>query len=444
MTAATLSRLPLAAGEAFAGSLARGVAWTLARASELGQLGLAQFMRAPIAITCVAAITGFSILAGSNALFLQTERHPAPLFFSTPNRVAVASGKPVIPAVRPRPLPAAIDEETTGSVGSHPVGEPIGNQDVRALQEKLAALSLFDGAVDGLFGRRTATAIKAFEIKVGMKPTGKLTRELVAAVLAAPAVATGVTPAGGHAVASASLKPQPADAKPVATVALNTPVPLAPHRLPAASPVASPAATSPAASATQTAGLASNPSVLPRSSQQASADVPATATIAAPSIAPAAASVPVVQVANAIAVAPAPAVASDADGAVMAMNSPSTAAKPVATAPVSAGATPAQKLAAQMGTLPPSATPVATASVVPPAATSSDPGEGAGSTDPVLITKIQRGLASLGFLGAKIDGVPGEGTAKAIRNFEVFYDYKVTGLATPQLLNLLIQHGAVI
>ena len=40
------------------------------------------------------------------------------------------------------------------------------------------------------------------------------------------------------------------------------------------------------------------------------------------------------------------------------------------------------------------------------------------------------------FAGAKIDGVPGEGTAKAIRNFEVFYDYKVTGQASPQLLGL--------
>ena len=116
---------------------------------------------------------------------------------------------------------------------------------------------------------------------------------------------------------------------------------------------------------------------------------------------------------------------------VMAMNNPADAPKPAA----DAGTTAAQRLAAQMGTLPPAATAVST---------TSDPGDGAGSTDPVLITKIQRGLASLGFLGAKIDGVPGEGTAKAIRNFEVFYDYKVTGLASPQLLNLLVQHGAVI
>jgi peptidoglycan hydrolase-like protein with peptidoglycan-binding domain len=108
-------------------------------------------------------------------------------------------------------------------------------------------------------------------------------------------------------------------------------------------------------------------------------------------------------------------------------------------APADGRMTPAQRLAAQMGTLPPEAT---AENAVPPATVVPD--ETNGSTDPALITKIQRGLASLGFLGAKIDGVPGEGTAKAIRNFEVFYDYKVTGLATHQLLNLLRQHGAVI
>src|SRR5690606_24221851 len=43
------------------------------------------------------------------------------------------------------------------------------------------------------------------------------------------------------------------------------------------------------------------------------------------------------------------------------------------------------------------------------------------STDPKVVSAIQRGLASLGFLHGKIDGVAGEATAKAIRNFEVYY-----------------------
>jgi peptidoglycan hydrolase-like protein with peptidoglycan-binding domain len=453
MTAATLSRLPLSAGGALAGSLARAGAWTLARARELAYWGAARFMRAPIAISSIAAIAGFSILAGGNALFLQTGRHPAPLFFSPSRPAAVASVRPVVPATRPRPQPAAIDQETTGSLGTHPVARTIGNEDVKAVQIKLAALNLFDGTVDGLFGRRTATAIKAFEIKAGMRPTGKLTRDLIEAVLGAP----GSQIAQQQVRAAARPKLQLVETRPAAALAQTTPVPLAPPRQPAPTPVVAQAvAAAPAETLAVTpapvAIPATNPQVaqlapsLPQPQPQPVADAPVALAQAADSAPVARAAAPVVEVASAApaqlaapaATAPA---ASDADGTVMAMNNPSVpAAREATPAPVGVAASPAQKLAAQMGTLPPAATVgAATAAIA-----SSDPGEGAGSTDPVLITKIQRGLASLGFLGAKIDGVPGEGTAKAIRNFEVFYDYKVTGLATPQLLNLLIQHGAVI
>jgi peptidoglycan hydrolase-like protein with peptidoglycan-binding domain len=66
------------------------------------------------------------------------------------------------------------------------------------------------------------------------------------------------------------------------------------------------------------------------------------------------------------------------------------------------------------------------------------------ATDPKIVGAIQRGLASLGFLHGEIDGVAGEATAKAIRNFEVYYNYNVTGRITPELVNLLVQNGAVI
>jgi peptidoglycan hydrolase-like protein with peptidoglycan-binding domain len=66
------------------------------------------------------------------------------------------------------------------------------------------------------------------------------------------------------------------------------------------------------------------------------------------------------------------------------------------------------------------------------------------ANDPKIVGAIQRGLASLGFLHGEIDGVAGEATAKAIRNFEVYYNYNVTGRITPELVNLLVQNGAVI
>ena len=482
MTAATLSRLPLSAGGALAASLVRGGLWTVAALIDAASWAAARFMKAPVAISCIIAVGGFSLLAGSNALFLQSGHHPAPLFFS-PSKPQIASIKPVSKraAVAQRAHMAAVgvDEETTGSVGQHKVAaHAIGNEDVAALQKKLTALKLFDGTVDGLYGRRTAAAIKAFEIRSGQKPRGRLTPEVLEAVLAAPLPKPEASaPVEPMPVAAAFAGPvqktPPAQAQPIApaaAVASARPVPLAPIRrtvqtipiagtpepenanpsvAPAAAAAASPAATPVLASVTPSAPAPTAQSVAAQAAELAK---PAVAQPPAQAV-PGPAAVTAAAAPNATP-AGVPA-AGTPDGAVMAMNNlpvPASSASPSepSAIPSDGAQTPAQRLAAQMGTLPPEATAATAVPSATPAGpagradASSDPGEGAGSTDPVLITKIQRGLASLGFLGAKIDGVPGEGTAKAIRNFEVFYDYKVTGLATPQLLNLLIQHGAVI
>ena len=459
MTAATLSRPPSSAGSALTGSLARGGVWTINRIVDFGLWGVGQFLRAPVAITLVVAAVGFSILAGSNLLFMQTGRLPAPLFFSAPK--AMQAPKPVGSPVRPRQRPA-IDNETTGSVGGEiPRFGQIGNADVLALQKKLAALHLFDGTPDGLYGRRTATALKAFEVKTGLPPRGKLTTEVLAAIDAAPLPA-GSSMAVATAAPAMTLRPAPlpsaaAKTAPVA-VAQAAPIPLAPLRSPAVAPTPTPAApTATAADPNDTLDANSLPqadaSAEPAATPADTAAAPALA-IAAPTGRPAAAEQ---QVAS-IDPPAAQTTATDSDGSAMTMNRVPVASTPVAAPPATVAApavaaasptpdpvavstlvTPAQKLAAQMGTLPPDATPTAPASVV------ADTGDDdSGSIDPVLITKIQRALASLGFLGAKIDGQPGEATAKAIRNFEVFYNYPVTGLATPQMLDLLVQHGATI
>jgi peptidoglycan hydrolase-like protein with peptidoglycan-binding domain len=435
MTAATLSRLPVTAGSVVAGSLVRSSVWVLARLIDGGFWAVAQFMRAPVAVSAVAGIVGFSILAGSNALYFQTSRHPAPLFFP-PGRAAIAEVKPVIPAPRPRLLPAAVDNETTGSVGPQPLQTPIGHDDVLALQKKLGALELFKGQPDGLFGRRTITAIKAFETKAGLTARGKLTRELLAAVTAYPLPEPRPMPAVAAAVAPAA--PQPpanvvrpdvklvATAKPAPIPGPARIVPLAPIQ-PAPPPVVDPVQTDAAPAQPADTFTANSLPVDP------APPVPAATKLAA-SAKPA----PVVpQVAAPSAVAMSSASTAAGDTTVLAMNNPPAAAAPATPAIPAGDLTPAQKLAAQMGTLPPEAT---AGNAVPPASMASSDA----SVDPVLITKIQRGLASLGFLGAKIDGVPGEGTAKAIRNFEVFYDYAVTGQASEQLLSLLMHHGASI
>jgi peptidoglycan hydrolase-like protein with peptidoglycan-binding domain len=407
MTAATLTRLPLVAGGTLLGSLGRGAFWAAARVLDFGFWGLAQFMRAPVAVSTVTVVVGLAALASANALYFQHERHPAPLFFSPPKAdvapARVTPVTPVLPRPRPKPEPVALDLGVTGSI-PHDASQPITTADVKALQSRLIAMKFLSGEADGIYGPHTAFAIRSFESRVGMHADGKITPALLAAVQNAT-----VPLPNAVAAAPATAEPVPPAAIPAGPV---KPVPLAP--LPAAamtvSPVAAPPrpAAPPAAPAAATTVAAAQPA--------ASADTFA---------------------ANSLPVGSAPPAEKPAAPAMAGAEQvgPGTA-DPASLA--SAELTAAQRLAAQFGTLPPAAT---TAEALPDIGVADD---SQGSTDPALITKIQKGLASLGFLADRIDGVPGEGTAKAIRNFQVFYNYKVTGLATHQLLRLLVQHGATI
>ena len=64
--------------------------------------------------------------------------------------------------------------------------------------------------------------------------------------------------------------------------------------------------------------------------------------------------------------------------------------------------------------------------------------------DKALIERIQRGLFSLGFYSRSIDGIAGESTAKAIREFENFKSFNLTGRISGELLTWLEDAGAEI
>ncbi len=62
--------------------------------------------------------------------------------------------------------------------------------------------------------------------------------------------------------------------------------------------------------------------------------------------------------------------------------------------------------------------------------------------DAALIEKIQFGLAKLGFYNSSVDGIAGETTAKAIREFENFLSYPMTGEVNENVLLWLQEAGA--
>ncbi len=336
MSVEAFSSLPLQAGGAVAAAAGRTALWLIAA-----------YMRAPLRNTAVAALVGFSALAGSNALYHQSGHHPAPLFGSFDGRALSTSAEPepVMPAERPAKLFQQPAVETTGSIAAPEAtpAETIGNADVFEIQRKLTAFALYDGKLDGLYGPRTARSIRAFEEKVGRTPTGKLTSEIVELIKATPIIAE---PAPAAATVAA---PEP-------DLTLEAPAPLV-----------------------------------------ASAEA---------------------------AVAATPAPVGGAGVSSLEMTSPPAAAPTKRTV---------ETIAVRVETPAPAAEVVTTPIDVVKAA-----------TDPKVVSAVQRGLSSLGFLHGTIDGVAGEATAKAIRNFEVYYNYNVTGRITPELINLLAQNGAVL
>lgn len=454
MTAATLTHLPLAAGGAVLASAGRAALWTFSH-----------YMRAPLTNTAILAMVALTAMAGSNALYMQAHKHPSPLFAPVAERAATAREvEPVIPAARPdrtglKALPAVESprtETTTGSIAA--ADEPIGNTEVFEMQRKLQMLSLFDGTIDGYYGPQTARAIKKFEQLNGLKPTGMLTAEILELIRKAPV---------GQAPAAAPLpvpEPVPAtDALPRVTTQPLAAAPAEPETLPAVMPqttttvrplpAPAPLATAVAAKPQPVAAIAPAPiktpmgRELPETPQAAFNLAVDTAGDAIDTIISGVQSV-------AMTTRPEPQVVAE----------PETR-RPVLAQPVTVGtATPAETLPQASG---PEATAVALArpvAVPGQPLVVAEPETGAvpevpvldteakpedlmppfSVTDPVIVAKVQRGLASLGFLHGPADGVAGEATAKAIRNFEVYYNYKVTGRISPELLDLLVQNGASI
>lgn len=439
MTAAILTRLPLEAGGAVLATTGRAVHSAVA-------WGFAHYMRAPLASTAIATMVTLSLVATSNALYFQHTRHPAPLFVAGESAGTDRLVAPLVPAPRPVTKKVAVTPkaivpkvETTGSVSGN--DKPIGNAEVFELQRKLESMKLFNGTVDGYYGPKTAGAIRAFETKMGLKPLGELTPEIVKTILAAPLV---------------TIQPEPKTIR-------------APEPLPAADPLPKVMMTEPVTVTVPTQRVEPAAEIVALPTPEPLVPVAVTARVEMQPVAP---SKPLTrelpetpQEAMNIAVETAgDAIDTILDGVqTMVMTTPNKAPEP------RIAATPAPLRFGPAAATTPVPEPIVTASVdavsvaSPQAAASTElavkPREVPvldteakvedlmppfSVTDPVIVSRVQRGLASLGFLHGPIDGVAGEATAKAIRTFETFYNYERTGRITPELPDLLVKAGATL
>ena len=113
-----------------------------------------------------------------NALFMQHGPHPAPIFATRPFVRHPA------PVVLPRPHPAA--PATQAAAAARSLGEIVSD-----IQRALAARGFYQGAVDGLWGAKSDTAVREFEqaahVKLDPAPSESLLRAITAShIKAAP------------------------------------------------------------------------------------------------------------------------------------------------------------------------------------------------------------------------------------------------------------------
>lgn len=102
-----------------------------------------------------------------NALWLQSGKHPAPMFSSTREHVSTIT--PPIPALR--------GDDIAASINDKPDAERV--ELIRALQKNLRVLGYYNGDVDGLDGPMTRGAVAGYEAAQGMPKTGKASVRLL-------------------------------------------------------------------------------------------------------------------------------------------------------------------------------------------------------------------------------------------------------------------------
>jgi peptidoglycan hydrolase-like protein with peptidoglycan-binding domain len=162
----------------------------------------------------VAAVAAAAILA--NALFMQPDAHPAPMFkaapapvqpFAAARSVPPAPAPPSAPERRTEPVPTPPPARAAAPV---PVPSPARTpgEIINDIQRELARRGYYDGSVDGLYGPRTDSAIRDFEHAAGLKPSPEPNEALLQTIMRSP-------PRSARATTTSSVRPSaPARSEP--------------------------------------------------------------------------------------------------------------------------------------------------------------------------------------------------------------------------------------
>jgi peptidoglycan hydrolase-like protein with peptidoglycan-binding domain len=186
----------------------------------------------------IGGVTLAAIAAGAivvNALFLQSGPHPAPIFAG--EIAPAAESRDAAVGALPRPREAAPPK--SGSAKSEPAkpeparSEPAARKGesgkaepstpvelLAEIQRELARRAFYDGAIDGLHGSRTDTAIREFERAAGLKASAEPSAALLRAIRSSNVKAAKAATAGANA-AGRPTPPAPVPVLPVRSDPIN-------------------------------------------------------------------------------------------------------------------------------------------------------------------------------------------------------------------------------
>ena len=191
--------------------------------------------RNPVAVGSVTAFAITLFYVSANAVWYQPHAHGAPLFST---RDFSGYRQPVLDQARFGERQSRVLIRDAAPVV--PSRRPSGSPDVARVQEILAGLKLYDGTVDGLSGRRTRDAVKAYQRIVGLPVDGEISATLLAQLngCTLPATTSPVVQVSYDPGVNVPL-PRPAP-RGEQTAPAGAPAPVAPGETTASIPVASP------------------------------------------------------------------------------------------------------------------------------------------------------------------------------------------------------------
>jgi peptidoglycan hydrolase-like protein with peptidoglycan-binding domain len=192
-------------------------------------------------LAAAAAITALATIL-VNAMFLQPDPHPAPLFSLKGKQTRAAArdstGAIVLPRPRPAEMPVrpepAIRPESLARGEPAPRAAPVRprSEIVSDIQRELARRGFYDGPVNGKHGGKTEAAIREFEKSAGLSPTGESNEAILKTITRTPVG----KPAPSAAVISPRAEPSVPPARAVPSAAVSDPIGAALRAEPSATP----------------------------------------------------------------------------------------------------------------------------------------------------------------------------------------------------------------